>query len=120
MTRIFIFTLLCGASERFYLFEAPERSLKIKNLCCFPPYSIGTRRVKTALNLTYAISISLTIEIQESNIETVRVTNKQYYIIILYLKFLSNKIDIFRELMPNTTDFFQENCTRQYLFLSQM
>ena len=34
--------------------------------------------------------------------------------------FLSNETDIFRELLPNTTDFFQENFTRQYFFLSQM
>ena len=46
---IFIFTLFCGASERSHLFEAPERSVKIRNLRCFPPYSIGTTRVRTAL-----------------------------------------------------------------------
>ena len=33
---IFIFTLFCGASERFYLFEAPKRNVKIKNVCHFP------------------------------------------------------------------------------------
>ena len=47
-------------------------------------------------------------------------TYKQCYKIILFWKFLSNKTDIFRELLPNTSDFFQENCTRQYFFLSQM
>ena len=44
---IFIFTLLCGASERFNPFEAAKRSVKIKNVI-FPPYSIGTTRVRTA------------------------------------------------------------------------
>ena len=45
---IFIFTLLCGASERFHLFEAAKRSVKIKNVCDFSPYAIGTTRVRTA------------------------------------------------------------------------
>ena len=36
------------------------------------------------------------------------------------LKFLSNKTDIFGELLTNTTYFFQENFTRQYFFLAQM
>ena len=67
--------------------------------------------------LTYAISISLTIEIHKINIDTSKVTNKQYYKIILFKKFLSNKTNIFRELLPNTTDYFQKNCTRQYFFL---
>ena len=61
---------------------------------------------------THAISVSLTIETHKDNTDTFRVTNKQYYKIILFLKFLSNKTDIFRELLPNTSDFFQENCTR--------
>ena len=42
----FLFTLLCGASKRFHLFEAPKRSVRIKKLCHFPPYSIGKTRVK--------------------------------------------------------------------------
>ena len=40
--------------------------------------------------------------------------------LILFKKFLSNKTDIFRNLLRNTMNFFQENCTRQYFFLSQM
>ena len=34
---IIIFTLLFGASDRFHLYEAPKRSVGIKNLCHFPP-----------------------------------------------------------------------------------
>ena len=44
---IFIFTLLCGVSERFHLLEAPKRSMKIKNLCHFSPLFQWTTRVKT-------------------------------------------------------------------------
>ena len=55
-----------------------------------------------------------------SNIETSRVTIKQCYKIILFQRFLSIEADIFRELLQNTTDFFQGNCTRQYFFLFQM
>ena len=56
--------------------------------------------------LTYALSVSLTIEIHKNNIDTSRVTNK----------FLSNESDILRELLPNTTGFFQGNCIRHYFF----
>ena len=55
---------------------------------------------------TCAISVSLTIEIHKNNIDTSKVTSK----------FLLNETDIFRELLPNTTDFFQGNCTKQYFF----
>ena len=53
---IFIFTLLCGASERLHFVELP----------------------------TYTISVSLTIAIPKNNIDTFRVTNKQYFKIILF------------------------------------
>ena len=46
---IFIFTLLYVASERFHLFDAPKRSVRIKNYVIFPHYSIGMTRVKTAI-----------------------------------------------------------------------
>ena len=39
---------------------------------------------------------------------------------IILFKFLSNKTDIFRELLPNTSDCFHRRSTRQYFFLSQM
>ena len=70
-------------------------------------------KVKTAFcrNPNFIISVSLTIEIHKTNIDTFRVTNKQYYNIILFLRFLSNETDIFRELQLNATDFFQENFT---------
>ena len=90
MTQIFIFTLLSGALERFH----PEKNVKIKKLLSSPPpppppspYSIWATRVKTAFcrNLDLcAISVSLTIEIHKNNIDTFRVTNKQYYKTILF------------------------------------
>ena len=44
----FYFRTFCGASKRFYLFEAPNRSIKIKDLCHFSHlFVIGTARVKT-------------------------------------------------------------------------
>ena len=73
-------------------------------------------RLHFAELLTNAISISLAIEIHKNNIDTFRITNKQYYKIILFWKFLSTETDIFRELLPNITNFLQEKCTRQYLF----
>ena len=94
MTQIFIFTLLSNALERFHLFEAPEKNVKIKKLLSSPPpppppspYSIWATSVKTAFcrNLDLcAISVSLTIEIHKNNIDTFRVTNKQYYKTILF------------------------------------
>ena len=39
-------------------------------------------RVKTVELLTYAISISVAIKIHKNNIDTFRVTKKQYYKII--------------------------------------
>ena len=85
---IFIFTLLCGASERFHHFEAPKRSVRIKHLCHFFPLfhwddkSYDMRFVELP---TYTIPVSLTKEIilNEDNIDTFRVSNKQYYKIIL-------------------------------------
>ena len=59
-------------------------------------------------------------EFISNNIDTSRATTKQYYKIILFYKFLSNESDIFRELLPDITDFFQGRCIRQYFFLSQM
>ena len=94
MTQIFIFTLLSGAFERFHLFEAPEKNVKIKKLLSSPPPppppspdSIWATSGKTAFcrNLDLcAISVSLTIEIHKNNIDTFRVTNKQYYKTILF------------------------------------
>ena len=83
---IFIFTLLCGASEKFHLFEAPKRSVKIKNLLFSPlipsgQQGLGLHFVELP---TYAISVSLTIEIHKNNTDTFRVTNKQYYKITLF------------------------------------
>ena len=54
------------------------------------------------------------------NIDTTRVTSKQYCKTILFYKYLLNDTDIFRELLLITTDLFHISCTRQYFFLSQM
>ena len=58
-------------------------------------------------------------EFISNKIDTSRVTTKHYCNIILFYKF-SNETDIFRELLPNTTDVFHRRCTKQYFFLSQM
>ena len=58
-------------------------------------------------------------EFISNNIDTSRVATKQYRKIILFYK-LSNQTDIFRELLPNSADFFFRRCIRQYFFLSQM
>ena len=39
---------------------------------------------------------------------------------MIFGKFLTNETDIFRELLPNTTDFFHRKCTMQFFFFSQM
>ena len=80
---IFIFTILCGVSERFHLFEAAKRSVI---LCHFPLIPLGRQglRLRFVELLTYTISVSLTTEIHKTNINTFRVINKQYYKIILF------------------------------------
>ena len=85
---IFIFTILCGTSDRFHLFKAPERSVRIKHLCPPPPpprHSIRMTRVKTAHCQTsdLIVFVSLTREIHEKQIDTLRVTNQQYHKIIV-------------------------------------
>ena len=83
---IFIFTILCGVSERFHLFEAAKRSVRIRKLCHFPLIPLGRQglRLRFVELLTYTISVSLTTEIHKTNINTFRVINKQYYKIILF------------------------------------
>ena len=80
----FIFTLLRGATERFHLFEAPKRSVRIKNLSFSRLIQLGRQglRQRFAELTTYAISFSLTIGIHKNNIDTFRVTSKQYHKII--------------------------------------
>ena len=71
MTLIFTFTLLCGASERFYLFEAPKRSVKIKKIMSFSPLiPLGQQglRLRFVELPTNAISVSLTIKIHKNNL----------------------------------------------------
>ena len=84
---IFIFTLLCGAPERFHLFEAPKRSARIKNLCHFLPLlHWDDKGYDYVLLYSWLIlfQFPLTIEIHKNNIDTFRVTNKQFYKIILF------------------------------------
>ena len=76
----------------------------------FPLIPLGRQglRLRFVELPTYTISVSLMIEIHKNNTDTFSVTNKQYY----KTKSLSNETDISRELLPNTTDFFQENFAR--------
>ena len=65
----------------------------------------------------HKIILHISSEFISNNIGTSRVTTKQYYEIILFYNFLSNKNDIFRELLWNITDFFHRRCTKKYFFL---
>ena len=67
---------------------------------------------------TYVISVALTIEIHKNNINTSNVTNKQHYKIVFVYMFLPNKTDIFRDLLPYTTYFFQGNTSFQAIIFS--
>ena len=49
------------------------------------------------------IILHISAESVSNNIDTSRVTTRQYYKIILFYKFLPNETDIVRELPPNTT-----------------
>ena len=82
---IFIFTLLCGVSERFHPFEAAKRSVKIKNVI-FPLIQLGQQGLGLHFVKlpTYAIFVSSVMEIHINNTDTSKVTNTQYYKIILF------------------------------------
>ena len=67
--------------------------------------------------LTYAISVSLTIEIHKNNIDTFRVTNKQYYKIILFLKFLSKLNWHFQEVTDKYYELFPEKLYQTIILL---
>ena len=104
MTSTFIFTLLCGATKTCYLWRDQKELLT--KICHFSTlFGIQTTKFKIVFVklLTYDISASLIIEIHKDNIDTPRVTNEQYYTKILFQKILSNKTDISRESLPNTT-----------------
>ena len=86
----FYFTLLCGVSEGFYLFEASFPPKKTH----FPPphlpptpYSIGTKRVKTVLLNSWHFCLLDNTLTYKNNNGTFRVTNKHDKI-ILFKKFL--------------------------------
>ena len=65
----------------------------------------------------YKIKLYTIWEFILNNNGTSTVITKQYYKVILFYKFLSNKTDIFRELHPNTTDFPQKMHQRILLSL---
>ena len=107
--------------EKVFSFLDMKKNSRNKKFNHFIPlFRIGATRVKTVfVELpTYAISVSLTIEIHKNNIDTSTVTNKQYYKKYFSKIFYQPKL-AFRELLPNTTDFLQGNFTRKYFFLSQ-
>ena len=94
-------TLWC--LSRFHLFEAPKKNVRITKTYHppSPPVSLTRQGLKLCFVklLTYAISISLTIETHKNNIDIFRVTSKQYYKTMLFYKFLSNEVGIFSELV---------------------
>ena len=74
------------APEKGFVFLKHRKQFENKKFMSFSLYSIGMTRFKTAFvePPSYNISISLTIEIQD-NIDTFRVTNKQYSIFLIYV-----------------------------------
>ena len=66
--KIFIFTLLYHASERFHLFETPKRTVRIRTWCHFSLIPLGQQglRLCFAELLTCTISIFLTTEIHKN------------------------------------------------------
>ena len=67
----------------------------------------------------YQTTLHIFLEFISNNIDTSRVTTKQYCKIILFYKFLLNSTtDVFKELLTNTTDFFHRRCTKQYFLVS--
>ena len=122
MTLHFYFLIFLWCLKKVSSFWDTQ-SVKIKHSHHFCPYSgLGQRglRLRLCWLPSYAIPVLNNFQIHNNNIDIPRTTNKQYYKIILIEKFLPIKTDIFRELLPNNTDFFQENCTTQYFFLVQM
>ena len=64
----------------------------------------------------YKIILHNFSEFISNNIDSSRVTNKQYCkIILFYINFYQTKLT-FSELLSNNTDFFHKRCTRKYLF----
>ena len=116
---VFIFTLFCRTSETIHLFQAPKRSVKNKKLVSFPPLlPLGQQwlRLHFVELPTYAIFISLVIEIHINNTDTFRVTDKQFYKMILFKRFLLNKATLSkgycqilqtfsRKIVPDNTSF---------------
>ena len=66
----------------------------------------------------YKKILHISSEFLSNNTDTSKLTNSTVQT-VLYT-FLSNKTDIFRELLPNTTDFFHRICTRKHFFLSHI
>ena len=82
-----IFAVFLWCLTRFYLFEAPKRSVKTKKYVILSPYLYWDNKGEDCVFVklpTYAISVSLTIELHKNNTDTSSVTNKQYHKIILF------------------------------------
>ena len=80
-----IFALFCGASQGFIYLR--HQVWKQKNLSFFPLICDWDNKGEDCVFVklpTYAISVSLTIELHKNNTDTPSVTNKQYYKIILF------------------------------------
>ena len=109
--------LLCGASIMFHYSEAPQRGVKIKRLCYFsrliPDLDDKGLDCVCAKLPTCAISVSLTAKMHKK-------ISPPPELLTSSTTLLLHETGHFRELLPNTTDVFQRNCTRQYFVLSQM
>ena len=121
MTSI-LFSYFSVVRQKGFAFLRHQKEVWKKNYVVFPLIRFWRQGSSLCFLelLNDAISTLIILEIHKNNIGTLGIFSKQYYKIILFKKFLSNANDIFRELLPNSTDFFQKNCTRQYLFLFHM
>ena len=105
--------------EKVFSFLDMKKNSRNKKFNHFIPlFRIGATRVKTVfVELpTYAISVSLTIEIHKNNIDTSTVTNKQYYKKYFSKSFYQPKLAFLesycqilqtfcREILPENTSF---------------
>ena len=82
-----IFALFCGASQGFIYLRHQKEVWKQKNMSFFPLICDWDNKGEDCVFVklpTYAISVSLTIELHKNNTDTPSVTNKQYDKIILF------------------------------------
>ena len=73
MTQPFIFTVPRGASKRFYLLEAPKRSVKIKIYVIFRPYlGLGRQGLRLCFCQTPDLCNFGFLDIHKNNIEKLK------------------------------------------------